>query len=803
MKKISTKIILSIAACVILTALAIGVISIYSSKKQLIPEAEGRMQALSKEYANEIDITYIKYQNILDGMYQYIFNSMEGKKTYDKEYVDEYILEMRYYMMNLAKQHDMPSVYAYFNPTMFNTCVASWIKGRDTIPIDAKESYQKYLDHDKRFDFYYAAEETRNPVWLNPCQYEDMEMECITYAMPIYMAGKLQMVIGMDVPFDNIRNRLNELEIYETGYAILLSPEQEFLISPYFTPADTLESVGYMDLKTAIETNPSGFLTMKNAEKKQCYVAYSTLSTGAVVAIIAPTSEVTAGLNAMNRLIIIAVVIFVILAILVALLIGRDISNPIVAMVKDLDKMQNGDFTGRKHAKYGKKRNELGRLSKAINVIQHSMKDVVTTIVDGNNEVNDSVVELGTVIEELTDQVSNISAVSQQLASSMEETAATADNLSEAAKRMEDYVGVMEKKNQEGNDAVADIATRAGRLSEESQISSKNTDAMIESTKQKLSLAIEDSKQVEQIDKLTEAILEIAEQTNLLSLNASIEAARAGAAGRGFSVVADEIRKLADTSQQTAVQIQKIAGNVNKSVTNLCDCADDVLKFMDTGVRETYRKLVETSEQYNGDAVHMKGILDEFSKIAGMIGEEINLISSAFNDLKVATAEGATGTAQVANNAEMVMGNSVTLKKQDEQLEKLARRLELSINRFQVLTDEAIEEENIKSEITADELPTDAGETIGDEVSETDEAVAADSEEESAEAEMPVDSISADPFEAEEPTEIDPFETEETVESGDTEEKGNPSEESVEAEESAKESEDISAETADMEDGLK
>ena len=264
MKKISTKIILSIAACVILTAIAIGAISIYSSKKQLLPEAEGRMQALSKQYANEIDITYIKYQNILDGMYQYIFNSMEGKKTYDQAYVDEYIMEMRFYMMNLAKQHDIPSFYAYFNPTFFNKCIGAWIKGWETIPIDSKEAYQKYLDQDPRFDFYYAAEEARNPVWLNPIKYDDMDVECITYAMPVYMAGKLQMIIGMDVPFDNIRTLLNELEVYETGYAIMLSPNQEFLISPYFSPEDTLESVGYLDLKNAVETSPEGLITMKN-----------------------------------------------------------------------------------------------------------------------------------------------------------------------------------------------------------------------------------------------------------------------------------------------------------------------------------------------------------------------------------------------------------------------------------------------------------------------------------------------------------------------------------------------------------
>lgn len=692
MKKISTKIILSIALCVILTAVVIGTIGVYSAKNQLLPEAEGRMQALSKEYANEIDITYIKYQNIVEGMYQYIFNTFNGKNAYDPDYVSEYMTEIRFYMINLAKKLDMDSIYAYYNPKLFETCYATWVKNKNTVLIDKKEFYQDYLDRTQRFEFFYAAEEAKGSVWLDPQNYEDMEGECITYATPVFMSGNLQIVIGMDVPFDNIRTMLNELEVYETGYAMMLNPEQQFLIDPQYTSADSLESVGYTELKAAIEESPEGFLAMKNAKGEECYAAYSTLSTGAVVAIIAPKAEVTAGLDNITRVMYAAIVIFVILAAVIAFLVGKDISRPIVAMVKDLDQMQEGNFTGTKHKKYGKKRNELGRLSKAIDVVQHSMKDVIHTIFEGNTEVSQSVVELGNVIEELTDQVSNISAVSQELASSMEETAATADNLSEAANRMEDYVAVMEKKNLEGNAAIQDITVRAGRLNEESQASSRNTDLMIENTKKKLGLAIEESKQVEQIDKLTDAILNIAEQTNLLSLNASIEAARAGAAGRGFSVVADEIRKLADTSQQTAVQIQKIAGNVNKSVGNLCDCANDVLKFMDTGLRDTYKKLVETSEQYNGDAVHMKEILDEFFKIAGMISEEINLISSAFSDLKSATADGAAGTAQVAQNAETVMGNSFILKKQDEQLEKLAKRLEESINRFQVLEDEEVSE---------------------------------------------------------------------------------------------------------------
>ncbi len=695
MKKISSKIILSIASCVILTAIAIGVISIYSSKQQIIPEAEGRMQALSREYANEIDNTYIKYENIVEGIYQHIASTLDGGKTHNIEYSNSYFETIRYYLLNLAKEHeDIPSVYAFMNPEVVGTGLNEWVKSAGSMPktvsLDSKEAHKMYKNEDLRFAFYRSVEETRKPVWLDPIQYEDMESECITYAIPVYMNAKLQMVVGMDVYFDSIRAMINDLEMYETGYAFMINPNQNFLVHPSFTETDSLESVGYTALIEAIAANPEGFITMKDSNGVECYVAYSTLSTGAVVCICAPTAEVTAGLDQMNKLIMLVVIGFVVFAVIVAFVIAKGISRPIVSMVKDLDKMQDSDFTGTEHLKFQKKKNELGKLSKAIGIIQLSMKDVVGTITDGNEEVNSSVIELGKVIQQLSDQVYNISAVSQQLASGMEETAATADNLSDATKRMENYMVAMEQKNKEGNIAVEDIAVRAGRLNESAINSSQNTDSIIQTTKEKLSIAIEESKQVEQIDKLTEAILEIAEQTNLLSLNASIEAARAGAAGKGFAVVADEIRKLADTSEQTAVQIQRITGNVNTSVTNLCDCADEVLEFVDTGVRETYAKLVETSEQYNGDAMHMKAIFDEFSNIAGKIAEEINIISIAFNDLKSATAEGAQGTSQVAENAEVVMNNSIALKKEDAKLENLARRLEQSINRFNVMSDEEV-----------------------------------------------------------------------------------------------------------------
>lgn len=683
MKKISTTIIFSIVMCVIVVSVAIGFNSINTAKAQVLPEAEGRMKALAGQYANEINLNFQQYEGIVDGMQRYVYNTYESPKIIDIEYNEGYMQELRSYMMEVCKTYEVESIYAYSNPKLLSELVAVRLDDNKLASIDRPAAYKAMLAGDPEYEFYTVAQNTRKPAWLNPITREDGS-EYITYCAPINKNAQFLVVVGIDINFTEIRELLGSLEVYETGQIFLLSANQEFLIDNTFTQADTLESVGYTALQEALAESPEGFVVMNDSNGKENYVAYTTLDNGYIIGVMAPTEEVTAGIDTLTRDIILVVIISCIIICFFAFIIGKNISTPIVKMVRDLDKMQVGDFTGTQYSRYMKRKNEIGKLAKSIKVIQASMKEVLGTVAQGSNEVNTSVSHLGGVIESLSDQISNISSISEELAASMEETAATADNLSATTKRMEDYVLVMNKKNQEGNEAISEISLRAEQLNAGSLESAKTTDDLIESTKKKLEQAIEESKQVEQINSLTGAILTISDQTSLLSLNASIEAARAGETGRGFAVVAEEIRKLAETSQETAMEIQKITESVHDSVENLCACADEVLQFMENGMHNTYQKLLDTSEQYNGDAENMKQILDQFFEVANKIGGEINLISEAFQNLKSATAEGASGTNEVARNAECVMVNAVALKDEGSQLENLSQTLENTIAKFKV-----------------------------------------------------------------------------------------------------------------------
>lgn len=682
MKKISSNIILSIVICVIAVSVIIGFNSIRTAKSQVLPEAEGRMQALAHQYANEIDLNFHQYESIVDGMQRHVQQTYNAAKMLDLEYNKDYMTNFRFYITDLAEVYEMQSIYAYSNPKLLEELVAVRIEDKILASVDREAAYKGILNGDPEYEFYTVAQNTRKQSWLNPKMKEDGS-EYITYCAPINMNSYFLVVVGIDIDFAQIRTMLNELKVYETGQVFLLNDKHQFLVDKNFSQTDTLESVGYHKLEEALLENPEGFITM-DYNQEENYVAYTTLDNGFIIGVMAPCSEVTAGIDKLVKNNIFIIGVSCIFICIIAFFIGKGISTPIVKMVKDLDLMQYGDFTGTKYRKYMKKKNEIGKLARSVEVIQNSMKEVLGTVAESSNNVNGSVNHLGDVIRSLTDQISNISSVSEELAASMQETAATADNLSDTTNRMEEYVLVMNKKNVEGNETVSEITNRAVKLSKDTVESTNSTNELIEITKKKLEKAIEESRQVEQINSLTGAILTIADQTGLLSLNASIEAARAGESGRGFAVVAEEIRKLAETSQETAMEIQRITESVHSSVENLCACSDEVLKFMESGMQETNQKLLETSEKYNEDAENMKKILDEFSSIASQIGVEINLISDAFENLKSATAEGSDGTNEVAKDAEIIMSNSVILRNEGEQLEHLSEVLEKTISKFKV-----------------------------------------------------------------------------------------------------------------------
>lgn len=684
MRKISTSIIVSIVACVIIASIAVGSISTSVAVDEINKEAREKLSAMSLQYASDINMKYQNLESLAESISSYITGTYEPIRLSDKAYNKAYMKKLGGYLQRITELHpEVQSMYAYSNPKEQAGITGTWYSNGKIVEIDAAAEYDNYLSGAENWQWYHQTEEAGEAIWLDPYMKEAFGKICVSRCEPVYADKKFVGIIGVDVDFAQISDMIHGITIYDTGRAFLLNGKQQFLVDESYTVADTLESVGYNGLKEAIGSADTGVIEM-DLDGVKSLISYVTLNNGYTLVLCAPVAELESGIASMQRVAFLVILCVIIFVSIFALMIGNTISNPLKKMVFDLKKMQEKDFTGREYVKYLNKKNEIGKIAHAIDKVQKSMGLVIKAMAEEGDGIQGASDNLNSIIDDYNNMVVSISAVAEELSAGMQETSNMADYLGDTSKRMEEYVAVMGEKNEEGIENIAAIYDRAKRLNMESESAEKENEVLIDSAKKQLGEAIENSNQVEQINELTKAILSISDSTNLLALNASIEAARAGQAGKGFAVVAEEIRNLAENSKNTAGEIQKITFKVTESVKHLCDCATQVLSYMDTSVRKTYQHQVEISEQYHKDAENIDEILKQFSDVARQINKENEVIMDIISNLQRATSDGAVGTEEVANSAESMMHGTQGLQEAGIKLQQIVHEMETTIADFHV-----------------------------------------------------------------------------------------------------------------------
>ncbi len=327
-------------------------------------------------------------------------------------------------------------------------------------------------------------------------------------------------------------------------------------------------------------------------------------------------------------------------------------------------------------------KDEIGSLVEGVNTFIEALQNVIAGIRDSSVHLNSAFAAVTDSVTSVNGNATDISAVMEELSATMEEVSATLANVNERVERAGQGMDRISEQSEHILHYASEMQDRATQLENTAVTNKDTTSTMIQEILSTLQQAIENSKSVEEVNALTDEILNISSQTNLLALNASIEAARAGEAGKGFAVVADEIRVLADSSRETAGNIQQINAKVVTAVEELVKNSENIVTYINENVLKDYDGFVDSGHKYRADADYINEVMTSFTDSVDHLRQTMNEVVENVNDVSSAVEQGAEGVANAAENTTQLVGEMETIMKEIDDSNQNISDLSTQTNRF-------------------------------------------------------------------------------------------------------------------------
>ena len=469
----------------------------------------------------------------------------------------------------------------------------------------------------------------------HPCVDQYMEInadEYILYCSRAFKSGDRQGLVVMDVSYEGVKNLLEGLTFGDDSLVSFVTADGRSI--NLGNEIDT-SSVGE-DVESNTYVNIGG--------KSYFYMTADSDVTGGKLKVFVPKSYITSGTKAIRNITVSLVLIACLVAVGLGAIITMGITKNIQKNVAKLNKVSEGELIALID-KDNASHNEFGKLHKALGNTINKMRDLILTVARMKDEVLASGVKVKTSSDELNSMIESVSVKMEEIndivGNQNDEITGCNEQMEQLSVRIKsvstslmDTIEQVENSKERIDDGMQTVEQMVHQ-SEDTAAATKEVREHVE----KLGLKLE------QISKCVNMIQDIAEQTNLLSLNASIEAARAGEQGRGFSVVAEEIRKLADNSGSTATEIHKMIEEVSTYSTNAVDKVLTATSISENQVEsaqrtiEAFNSINEVMEKLLGNMQTVSGEVEEMNGSRHQVLKEVHAISESSENTVRSTEE--------------------------------------------------------------------------------------------------------------------------------------------------------------------
>lgn len=517
----------------------------------------------------------------------------------------------------------------------------------------------------------------------------EKERESITTIMvPVKNAsGSIIGYLGGTIKLDDINQIIQDIHIGSRGYAFIANREGQFvahkdmgkvLDKELLTKEDTADTEA---LVKAVKDRSEGIRDM-SLDGQADYISYMPIEgTDWSIALVSDKSEVLAGVY---RSAVVQAILFL-LAILLGIFVTRRISRTItteLASVNDYARaLADCNLAYRGQAQ---RMDEFGETIAALNRGSDSMGNSMGAVRGRSQEILESCERIDEMFGQTSDDVQQAAAATEEISATMTQCSTTLNEISSMTQQADQDTMRSVKQTEAARSLASRIHEDARNMQRQTDASYAQVQQVSEACGQKLRSALDKVKVVEDISDMANGILDISAQTNLLALNAAIEAARAGEQGRGFAVVADEVRKLAEESAKTVTEIQKGVEGTLAAVEELAGASKELLTVMEKDILTDYQNMLEVASSYQTAGEDVQRISAEFGQLSGGIAGSIQQISQNIADVTDSVAQVALSTNQIADSMSNITGKSSTIVEYSGRNKEAAIMLKESVEQFQL-----------------------------------------------------------------------------------------------------------------------